>query len=66
MDLQSQVAIGDFPIWLDLSLFPCLLLGSAASGQESEEMWLVLQGEGGGGREQGRDYFLPVKQLIYL
>jgi hypothetical protein len=36
MDLQSQVAIGDFPVWLDLSLFPCLLLGSAASGQESE------------------------------
>ena len=51
MDLQSQVAIGDFPVWLDLSLFPCLLLGSAASGQESEEMcqWLVLRGEGGWG-----------------
>ena len=44
VDPQSQVAIGDFPVWLDLSLFPCLLLGSAASGQESEEMWLVLQG----------------------
>ena len=49
MDLQSQVAIGDFPVWLDLSLFPCLLLGSAASGQESDEMcqWLVLRGGGG-------------------
>ena len=53
MDLQSQVAIGDFPVWLDLSLFPCLLLGSAASGQESEEMWLEQQGGGGGGREWG-------------
>ena len=38
---------------LTLSLFPCLLLGSAASGQELEKtcQWLVLRGdEGWGGR----------------
>ena len=46
MDLQLQVAIGDFPVWLDLSLFPCLLLGSVARGQESERLWPVLWGKG--------------------
>ena len=32
-------------------MFPCLLLGSAASGQESEDMcqWIVLRGKGGWG-----------------
>ena len=53
VDVQAQVAIGDFPVWLYLGLFPCLLLGSVASGQKSEEMWPVLREEGGGGREWG-------------
>ena len=53
MDLQSQVAIGDFPVWLDLSLFPCLLLGSVARGQESERLWPVLWGKGDEGRGCG-------------
>jgi len=34
-----------FPVWPDLSLFPCWWLGSVASGRE--KLWQVLWGEGG-------------------
>ena len=32
VDMQLQVTIGDFPSWPDLSLFPCLLLGTVSCG----------------------------------
>lgn len=53
MDLQSQDTIGDFPVWPDLSLFPCLLLGSVSSGWESENCGPVLWGMGDGEGEGG-------------
>ena len=53
MGLSSQDTIEDFPIWPDLSLFPCYFLGSVASCWESGKLGPGQLGEGYGAGGSG-------------